>query len=383
LDVTSILPEQKVPAWQTSLVGTVPEAQNTYDFGPVMLIHHAAWMLRIAKATGDTLLRDAAYNAVVGRYANFPGYYFTSLHTNVYQRFDYPMHPYLDVKYNAMFYNHVWPHLALLMDFMVSDMYYRSNGNIDFPSVFAPGYAFLTSKVYGNKPGVFMGNKNVRLWVPQAAIQSNTVALNHIFGVGENDLHLSLINTSPQEVHQTLRLNPSVIPWNAGQTYRVVMYNAQGKETGTGEFKEGLLDVRVPANGLMAYKIEKLQAQVALMDKYFANSEKQVPGNRFIRTESENKFQGTTTAMIIQTFPQYADFYLFSDRTVQEWKAAKLEYKIGSSDWKTIEDNVYPYEFEVRLSDPYQPIEYKLFGVDAGGQVQAVSNSVMNDATRK
>ncbi len=379
MDVISILPEQKVPAWQTSLVGTVPEAQNTYDFGPVMLTPHAAWMLRIAKATGDTLLRDAAYNAVVGRYANFPGYYFTSLHTNVYQRFDYPMHPYLDVKYNAMFYNHVWPHLALLMDFMVSDMYYRSNGNIDFPSVFAPGYAFLTSKVYGNKPGVFMGNKNVRLWVPQAAIMSNTISLNHIFGVGDNELYLSLVNTSPQEVHQTLRLNSSVIPWNAGQEYRVIVYDAQGKHTGTSVFKDGLLEVRVPAKGLAAYKIEKLQVQLALADKYYAKPEKQVPANRFSRTESNNKFQGTTTAMIIQTFMQYADFYLFSDRTVQDWKSAKLEYKIGDGEWKTIEDNVYPFEFEVHMYDPYQPIEYKFFGVDSKGQLQLISDSKLNN----
>ncbi len=378
-DVTSILPEQKVPAWQTSLIGTVPEAENTYMFGPVMLIHHASWMLRIAKATGDTLLRDAAYNAVIGRYANFPGYYFTSLHTNVYQRFDYPMHPYLDVKYNAMFYNHVWPHLALLMDFMVSDMYYRSNGNIDFPSVFAPGYAFLTSKVYGNKPGVFMGNKNVRLWVPQAAVEGNTVALNHIFGVGDNDLYLSLINTSPQEVHQTLRLNPSAIPWNDGQSYKVVLYDANGKQTGTSLCKDGSLVVDVPANGLVAYKIEGLNAQVALFQEYTSKVDKPVPTNRFNREESKERLKGITTAMIIQTFPQFADFYLFSDRTSMEWKSAKLEYKIGNGVWKTIEDTIYPFEFEVHIPDPFQTINYKLTCVGVNGEVQTVVANMINN----
>ncbi|HEX2627442.1 MAG TPA: hypothetical protein VHM26_00470, partial [Chitinophagaceae bacterium] len=101
MNETSVVSQMEIPAWQTSLNGLIPEAPNTYAFGPVMLAHHAAWLLQLAAYTGDTLLKDAAYNAIIGRYANFPGYYFTSLHTDVYQRADYPMHPFYDVKYNA------------------------------------------------------------------------------------------------------------------------------------------------------------------------------------------------------------------------------------------------------------------------------------------
>ena len=88
-----------------------------------MLTHHAAWLLRLAHHANDPLLRDAAENAVLGRYANFPGYYFKSFETNVYQRVDYPLHPYQDLKYNAIFYNHVWPHIALIVDYLVSDAF--------------------------------------------------------------------------------------------------------------------------------------------------------------------------------------------------------------------------------------------------------------------
>jgi hypothetical protein len=360
MDVTSRLPEQRVPAWRTSLVGTLPEAENTYMFGPVMLTHHAAWMLRLARESGDTLLRDCAYNAILGRYESFPGYYFTSLETDIYQRADYPMHPFLEEKYNALFYNHVWPHLALLMDFLVSDFHYRSNGGIDFPSVYAPGYAFLSSRTYGHKPGKFMGNGNVRLWMPSRALQSGAVALNHLFGIGEDGLFLALANTSPAPVRHTLRLNPSVIPWNAGQTYQVTILNAQGAVEGRTRSTNGELEVSVPANGLMAYKIEGLGAQAVVLDRYAAPTAKAPAGERFIRHSGPDALTGTTTAMIAQTFPQFADFYLFSDRTTEHWKSARLEYRIGGGVWQTAEDGAYPFEFGAHLPDPHAPLEYKL-----------------------
>ena len=378
MNVTSWVPEQRVPAWRTSLVGTLPEAQNTYMFGPVMLAHHAAWMLRLAKMTGDDLLHDAAYNAILGRYENFPGYYFTSLETDVYQRADYANHPFLDVKYNAIFYNHVWPHLALLMDFLVSDFFYRSKGGIDFPSVYAPGYNFIASKTYGHLPGKFMGYENVRLWMPAKAFQSGNSALNHLLGIRKDGLFLALANTSPHPVRQTLCLNPTVIPWNEGQIYEVRIFDAKGTVQGTTRFMKGQLEVLIPANGLMAYKIEGLDAQAAVLDRYAAKDITAPSGKRFIRESRDEVNAGTTTAMIMQTFPQFADFYLFSDRTTDHWKSAKLEYRIADGDWQWAKDDTYPFEFEAHLPDPLVLLEYKLTAICTDGQESLVSAGKLN-----
>jgi hypothetical protein len=378
MNVTSQRPAQRIPAWRTSLVGTVPEAYNTYMFGPVMLTHHAAWMLRLAKQSGDTLLRDAAYNAIVGRYENFPGYYFTSMETDVYQRADYPMHPFMDVKYNALFYNHVWPHLALLMDFLVSDFFYRSDGGIDFPSTYAPGYNFIASKTYGHQPGKFMGHENVRLWMPPRALRSEGVALNHLFGIGKDGLFLALANTSPTPQQQTIRINPSVVPWDAGKTYQVSILNAQGGVQGTTTCTDGELEVSVPPRGLMAYRIEGLHAQALLLDRYAAPEGTAYPKNRFMRQTVADPQSGCTTAMIVQTFPEFADFYLFSDRTTDHWHSAKLEYRIGPGEWKTIEDPVYPFEFEAHLPNPFAPVEYKLIATTYDRTQTTVSTGKLN-----
>ena len=109
---------------------------------------------------------------MIGRYANFPGYYFTSLDTTVYQQWDYPLRQYRDVKYNAIFYNHIWPHLALLQDFLVAEAYAKSGGRIHFPAAYALGYAFLTSNVYGHLPGQVFDTSGVRLWLPRQALKS-------------------------------------------------------------------------------------------------------------------------------------------------------------------------------------------------------------------
>jgi hypothetical protein len=374
-DLNTPVPEQRVEAWRTSLVGLPPEQPGTYvGGGPIMLTHHPAWFLRLAHRSGDTLLRDAAYNAVLGRYAGFPGYYFTSLETTIYQHVDYAMHPYWDVKYNAMFYNHVFPHLALLIDFLVSDAFYRSKGQVNFPSVYAPGYAYLTSKVYGHQPGTVFGEKNVRLWLPPAAIQSSSVALNHLLGVGERDLHLVLMNTTNEAVSETLRLNPDVLPTEPGRTYAVAVTTPDGKTVQT-TLKDGLLAVSVPAQGLVSCKIEGLQLDVPLFRslaeaKPTAQPEATARPNGFFRDETGTPL-GTLTGMRFNVFPQFSDAYFFTDKTEKDLKSVTLRYRVGSGEWQTKTDGGYPFEFDIHLPDPKAKLEVEWKAVDLQGREHA------------
>ncbi|MRX46928.1 hypothetical protein [Pedobacter puniceum] len=364
MDMTSYIQEQKVPAWHTSLAGLLPEQPSTYMYGPVMLSHHAAWLLRLGSLAKDSLLINAGRNAILGRYSNFPGYYFTSLHTNVYQQYDYPLHPYIDIKYNATFYNHIWPHLALLTDFLVTDFHTRSLGKINFSSVYAPGYAFLTSKVYGHKQGDFFSDKDVNIWMPRNAIQSASVAFNYLCGIKDNDFWIALANTSNQGINEKIRLNPSIIPWNTDEVYQVEIHQTDGSIS-KAVFVNGELSIKLKPQGLTAFKIKGLKVDVPF--KNLNNFNKSIPENRFSREVDSSSVWGTTTAMIIQTFSGFADFYLFSDRTEKNWASATLYYKKGNSQWNTISDISYPFEFDVNLTDPAQEIYYKLKIKDING----------------
>ncbi len=371
------IPEQQVEAWETSLVGLPPEQPYTYGNGPIMLTHHPAWFLKLAYLTKDTLLREVAYNAILGRYAGFPGYYYTSLHTNVYQKADYAAHDYWDIHYNAIFHNHIFPHITLLIDFLVNDALYRSEGAVDFPGVYAPGYAYLTSKVYGSQPGTVFGNKNVRLWLPPAVIQSNTTAFNHILGIDDNNLYVILMNTFDEEVKTALHINRDVIPWVPGKEYGVTVYYADGKIKET-TFKDGILRVDADAQKLVAYKIKDLKVTVPLFDRM--DAEKIQSGKEsFIREENVKGF-GTLTGMMINAFPQFSDAYIFIDKTAKELKQVNLTYRIGSEEWETITDITYPYEFDIHLKNPKDKLEFKLTSFDLEGkQVDSKVYYLKND----
>ena len=378
MDETSTVPQLEIPAWQTSLNGLIPEAPNTYAFGPVMLAHHAAWLLQLAHYTGDTLLRDAAYNAVIGRYANFPGYYFTSLHTDIYQRFDYPLHPFYDVKYNAIFYNHVWPHLVLLVDFLVSDFYYRSKGKIHFPGTYAPGYAFLTSQVYGAKKGTVMGNGNVQLWMPSHALQSDGIAFNYLMGYNDQYLFIAFANTSGKTVTEHIRLNRDVIGWNQDKQYSIVEYDNNGK-TKKGMMKNGILSITLPANGNSCIQIKGIHTNTIKPNGYVQPSQ----GNsktRLLRYSADEDSVASVTAMIIQPNETMAVFYAYCNKTEKEWKQCQLRYRLNNSEaWTTVVDTAYPFEFDIALPKTRDTVSFELTATKLDGSTISFPLKTINN----
>lgn len=378
MNTTTGVPQREIPAWQTSLNGLIPEAPNTYAFGPVMLAHHAAWLLQLAHYTGDTLLRDAAYNAVIGRYANFPGYYFTSLHTDIYQRADYPMHPFYDVKYNAIFYNHVWPHLALLMDFLVSDFYYRSKGKIHFPGTYAPGYAFLTSQVYGAKKGTVMGNTNVQLWMPSHALQSDGIAFNYLMGYNEQDLFIAFANTSNKTVTERIRLNSDIIPWNNDKPYTVVEYDMNGKSI-TRTMKNGLLTITLPPGGTSCIQVKSIHLNVNKTGQPVKEDQGKSK-NRLLRYAAEKDSSSTITAMIIQPNETMAVLYAYSNKTEKDWKQCQLRYRFNNSEaWTTIPDTAYPFEFDISLPNTSDTISFELTALKQDGSTVSFPVKTINN----
>jgi hypothetical protein len=356
-DTTTLLPEQRVEAWRTSLVGLPPEAPSTYLHGPIMLAHHAAWLLRLSHLGDDPQLAAAAANGVLGRYANFPGYYFTSLATTVYQQAGYPLHDYYDIKYNAIFYNHVWPHIALLQDYLVSEAYAKSGGRVSFPSAFAPGYAFLTSKVYGHRPGEIFGETGVRLWLPPRAFRTSAVALNHLFGVGPGATYLVLANTSPSAVTADLALDADKLRLDTGVAYKLTFFRPGGAPE-AGELRDGQLRVTVASHGLLAVKIHGLDNTAALPALPATVPISPADSPDYFRRKTDGP-AGTVTGMVLR-FLDRTDAYLYTDITEKQARKVMLRCRRGDAPEETLEDANYPYEFSLPLPGPSTPLRARL-----------------------
>src|SRR5690606_40434224 len=123
----------------------------------------AAYLVRLAYYSGEEFFHDIARSAVVGRYANCPAYSIMGEYTTLYSRPDYPLKSLFEITYNNIYYNHIWPQIALLMDFLVSDAFVRSDGAIDFPHQYAQGYAYLQSKVYGDRKSTRLNSSHVKI----------------------------------------------------------------------------------------------------------------------------------------------------------------------------------------------------------------------------
>jgi hypothetical protein len=364
--------EERVPAWRVSQVGLVPEASTTYGQNPaVFLAHHAAYMLRIGQATGDPFLKAVARSGIVGRYSNFPGYDINGEYTTVYERPDYPLRPLRELTYNQIYYNHVWPHIALLFDYLISDTSVRSDGQISFPSRYAAGYAYLQSKVYGDRPGVFYGNQDVQLWMPAKLLRIDNPQINYIAGYGHNSLYLALSNQCSQPVSAKIRVNPDLTPYSLRQEYSVRSW--QGHASGPAmKLLNGEITLSIPPAGLTAIAIDGIRVVPQFQQEVLARGEALSDESY---AESKTPF-GALTGMLLSFGSENTSAYIWLAATEKEVRTARLHYRLGDAAWSVAEDSRYPYEFSLPVDPAARSVSYWVEAVPASAGAELKSEIV-------
>jgi hypothetical protein len=348
-------PEERVPAWRLSEIGLTPESSGTMSgHRAIFMANYAPWMLRIAALTGDALLHDVARSAIVGRYRNFPGYHINTARTTIYEQADYPLRPHKELSVNSFHYNHIWPHLSILLDYLVTDAFARSRGAIDFPSRFIEGYAYLQSKFYGDRPGRFFDVTDAQLWLPQRLLTSGSVELNHLAARSARGLCLAFTNQSPETVTTEIALDATLLPQLAGRTFRLRPLgpgNAPAAEVRNGRFT-----VSVPPMGLTAVLVEDLQPTPRFQHRLLAADRSQAWSTDYAEVP-----QGNTRAMILNFGPAAKTAFVYlrdDDRTI---RSATLTYSVsGDATRHTVTDAAYPFEFTVPLPEAATAFTFEL-----------------------
>ncbi|HET9445115.1 MAG TPA: hypothetical protein VFO35_02595, partial [Steroidobacteraceae bacterium] len=340
-------PEVTLPAWQVSQIGLTPEAQTTYHLNPsTFLAHHAAYELRIAAATNDSFLHDVARSAIVGRYKTFPGYDINVAFSDVYARSDYHYRPFSHLNYNEIYYNHVWPHIALLTDYLISDFETRSQGAIAFPSRYAQGYAYLRSKVYGDRPGKFMDDDGVRLWMPRRLVVTDDSQANYLTAYGNGRFYLALSNESNDARTVTVTLDRERIPYAMDRSYSARVWT-DGKPAGQTAVLNGQVTLQLAPKGLTAIAVDGLPVFTRLHADYFDGEAQAAPAENGFRTDSTPV--GNVTAMFL-SFAGRRQFYLWTSASDEEVRAARVTFNDGKTE-RTLTDERHPFEFSVPTSE--------------------------------
>lgn len=251
-------PERNVPGWVVSNIGLTFEQPSTYygggngPFGMIMMCNFGPHLLRMYGHTGRDIYRIYARNAIVGRWANYPGYYqrgYTDLIQN-------PRYPYQGPDVTSIYYHHIPAHLMFTLDWLVTDIEVRSKGRIRFPYVSQHGYVWFSNRIYGTSAsllGQVFDDHGVQLGLDRSHVRVASKDINHIIARSSDHLWVILTNDAKREAMTTLTVD--VAKLNLKTNTMVVFIDAEGVKRGEKPLAPAL-DVSIPKGGLLAVRYE-------------------------------------------------------------------------------------------------------------------------------
>lgn len=329
-------PEEQAPAWRLSEIGLTPESSGTSSgHRAIFMANYAPWMLKLGYYTHDNYLKEVAKAAIIGRYRNFPGYHINTARTTAYEKTDYPLHNHDELSVNSFHYNHIMPMATMLIDYLVTDAFVRSDGKINFPSEFVEAYAYLQNNIYGAGEGNFYGEENVRLWMPARLLEIDNVELNYLSARNNGQLFIAFTNQSDKEVTTSIKINPDWVSFSSDS-------KIEGLDFGGGacQLKSNTFSITVPANGIASVKINHAKIKSSFQDKVLATIKSSVKDYAEIK-------EGNAKAMLIRLGSYANSLFVYLQDDDNKWKQAELQYTDKDEVAKSIIKKEYPFEFTV------------------------------------
>lgn len=357
------VPEESVPAWRLSNFGMHAEAAATVlSHRSIFMAHHAPYFLKIGVLTGDDYLVKIAKSAMIGRYRNFPGYHMNTDRTTVHELEDFPLRSHDEISCTSMHYNHIWPMMSLLLDYLVSDATTRSDEQISFPAEFVEAFANLQSKIYGHKPGTFYDVDSVTLWMPEALLTIDQEELNYISARKGDTLLVAFTNQSDAAVTASVTINTDRVgDLESSTTHEMTVIQDNGTHT-TSSVTGNTFSVTVSGGGITGVIIKGVTIEPAFQDKLYAELD-----STWTDDYLEDDF-ADTHAMYLTFGEDLSEVYIFSASEKGTYSAVTLTYVIDG-DTTEVTDTAYPFEFEVPVTAGVASFSFTLTTVDADGNV--------------
>ena len=356
-------PEHRTPAWVVSNVGIGFEQPSTIGGrGVGRLIYQMGWapkFLRLAELTGDKLFETYARNAVIGRWANYPGYYATGFTDQLLN----PRYPWDGPDVTDFYYHHIVPHLSWTIDYLVAEASLKSHGKIQFPSQREHGYAYFDSRVYGHAPGKIYNQDGAWLWLRRGLVTIDNPQFNYVTARSGNQLFVVLMNENSSEEKGSVRFSADLLKFDPKKVKEVARIE-NGVEAKSLSIRNGTVDVAVPSRGLVVLRMDGVKVdepvqRLAVVPKPGSN-----PGYVSVKTEVGVEIR----AAALQVLPGSWDAFVYCTASPKQARKVTLHYTTNGT-WQKMEDVEYPFEFSVHVPESSQAFRFYAVGETlAGGQ---------------
>ena len=354
----SIVHEDDAPGWTFATVGLTTEHLATAGHSNFILMNTwAPYMFKMTDWTGDEFFRTQGRNAIIGRFTNYPGYYIDRYYTNYMK----PEYPYEGPEYNILYFTHVAPFQAIVEDFQMQEAWARTEGNVEFPEIWAGSYSYFNSNQYGAHPGKMYNEEGMWLNNERDIVKSSDVNLNYVAAKKDGVFGVVLMNEAQTVVSSDITLGGALNGFNG----TVVLYDKDGNTTQT-TATNGMFTVSVPARGAVTAMVKStlVKKPTYALDKIVYN-----PAVEKTQTTHKNG-----KGYVIQINPDIYHAFLYV--TDQDIKSITVDYEVNGKK-NTVTDDKYPFDALIKVNSGSAEFKYTITATKADGKTEEYGSAVL------
>ena len=357
---------ETAPAWRTSEIGLTSESAPTSKGARgILLACYAPWMLRIASLTNDAFLHDIARSAIIGRYTSFPGYHINTARTTAYEKPDFARRGKDELNSaTSIHYNHIWPHIALLLDYLVADAFAKSRGAIDFPARYAEGYGYLQQRVFGDRPGKVYDESGLYLWMPRGVLTVDHPELNFVMARGDAKLAIALTNQSKSAVKSHVTLSRERVALAPGANAKVTVWENNRRVREVPLAADGRIAVDVAAEGITTLIISGVKPRVEFQDQILGRAAR-LPAESVV----DLGWRGARGVVLSFGAGELTSAYVYLPDQERVVTKCTVHYRQGAGEFRAITDASYPYDFTLPVAGD-APLEFWFETQSGAGQAE-------------
>ncbi|MEY2880205.1 MAG: hypothetical protein RLZZ15_2585 [Verrucomicrobiota bacterium] len=345
---------ETVPAWRTSEIGLTSESAPTSKGARgIFLACYAPWMLRIAALTNDAFLHDIARSAIIGRYTSFPGYHLNTARNTAYEKPDFARRGKDELNSaTSIHYNHIWPHIALLLDYLVADAFAKSRGAVDFPARYAEGYGYLQQRVFGDRPGRVYGENGFYLWMPRGAVTVDHPELNFVTARGASKVAIALTNQSKSALKSHVTLSRERVTIAPGANAKVTVWENNRRVREEPLSADARIAVDVAAEGITTLIVSDVAPRVEFQDQILSRAAR-LPAE----SVCDLGWRGARGVVLSFGAGELTSAYVYLPDFERTLTRCTVHYRQGGGEFRAMADAWYPFDFTVPVAGD-APLEF-------------------------